>query len=117
MCGVTALRMTTPARGPRFRRAGIRAWAAIALIGAVGALTGCVTWPPTAPSPSAETPAVAPLRGTPIDPAEAEHPSLAVKIDNLAAAGPQIGLERADLVFEELVEQPALITAVWEPNA
>jgi len=104
VCGVTALRMTTPARGPRFRRAGIRAWAAIVLIGAVGALTGCVTGPPTAPSPSAETPAVAPLRGTPIDPAEAEHPSLAVKIDNLAAARPQIGLERADLVFEELVE-------------
>ncbi|WP_166787892.1 DUF3048 domain-containing protein [Cryobacterium adonitolivorans] len=45
-----------------------------------------------------------PLRGMPVDPSAAENPSLAVKIDNHPAARPQIGLERADLVFEELVE-------------
>jgi hypothetical protein len=46
----------------------------------------------------------APLRGTPVDPDQAAHPSLAVKIDNHPAARPQLGLERVDLVFEELVE-------------
>jgi hypothetical protein len=59
---------------------------------------------PTASASPAPQPGVAPLRGTPVDPAAAEHPSLAVKIDNHPAARPQIGLERADLVFEELVE-------------
>lgn len=52
-----------------------------------------------------EQPPVAPLTGVPlVDPAAAKRPVVATKIDNLVAAGPQAGLEAADLVFEEVVE-------------
>ena len=47
---------------------------------------------------------LAPLRGTAVAPGTLDHPSLAVKIDNHNAARPQIALERADIIFEELVE-------------
>ena len=69
-------------------------------------LVGCAEPLPEATATADPTPqpGTAPLRGTPVDPSGAEHPSLAVKIDNHPAARPQIGLERADLVFEELVE-------------
>lgn len=46
----------------------------------------------------------APLRGTGVPAGSLAHPSLAAKIDNHEAARPQFGLERTDLVFEELVE-------------
>ena len=36
--------------------------------------------------------------------AEKKHPVLVVKVDNTASAAPQVGLSRADLVVEELVE-------------
>lgn len=54
-------------------------------------------------------PAVGLLDGTPLDPADAEalsdRPPVAVMIDNLPeGARPQIGLDRADLVYEFLVE-------------
>lgn len=46
-----------------------------------------------------------PLTGLPVtDPATAARPALVVKIDNAPKARPQAGLERADVVFEELVE-------------
>jgi len=48
--------------------------------------------------------AFAPLRGTRVDGAGPQHPSIAVKIDNHDDARPQIGLNRSDIVFEELVE-------------
>lgn len=48
--------------------------------------------------------AFSPLRGTAADPVALKHPSLAVKIDNHFEARPQIGLNRSDIVFEELVE-------------
>jgi hypothetical protein len=48
--------------------------------------------------------AFSPLRGAAADPFSPNHPSLAVKIDNHADARPQIGLNRSDIVFEELVE-------------
>lgn len=48
---------------------------------------------------------LAPLTGLPLeDPAVADRAVVATKIDNLTAAGPQAGLEAADLVFEEVVE-------------
>ena len=59
-------------------------------------------WVSTYTAPPAT--ALAPLRGTPVAPGSAAHPSLAVKIDNHEAARPQISLESADIVFEELVE-------------
>lgn len=48
--------------------------------------------------------AFSPLRGAAADPMALKHPSLAVKIDNHFEARPQIGLNRSDIVFEELVE-------------
>ncbi|WP_104163057.1 DUF3048 domain-containing protein [Cryobacterium sp. N22] len=99
-----------PPSARRFR-SGLRAPGVLILLGAglclgVG-LVGCAEPLPEATAsadPTPPQPGVAPLRGTPVDPAGAEYPSLAVKIDNHPAARPQIGLERADLVFEELVE-------------
>ena len=61
--------------------------------------------------------AFAPLRGTRADAAAMSHPSLAVKIDNHADARPQVGLNRTDLVFEELVEGGfTRYVAVWHSD-
>jgi hypothetical protein len=44
-------------------------------------------------------------------------PSLAAKVDNHSAARPQVGLDRADLVFEELVEGGLTrYVAVWHSD-
>lgn len=48
--------------------------------------------------------AVWPLTGEPVKTATPDHPVLVVKIDNSAASQPQVGLSKADLVTEELVE-------------
>jgi len=58
--------------------------------------------PPAAPPPP--TTAAAPLTGLPMDIALARRPVLVVKIDNAPKARPQIGLNQADVVFEEGVE-------------
>jgi len=56
-----------------------------------------------------------PLTGLPIDdPARAARPVLAVKIDNNARARPQVGLNQADIVFEELVERASRYVAVFQ---
>ena len=85
---------------------------------AVAALAGCsgggsskaaatVTATPersTGPTTTA-APAVYPLTGLPVsNPATVGRPLLAVKIDNSPEARPQAGLDRADLVVEEVVE-------------
>jgi Protein of unknown function (DUF3048) N-terminal domain/Protein of unknown function (DUF3048) C-terminal domain len=57
---------------------------------------------PTLPAPP--TTAAAPLTGLPMDIARARRPVLVVKIDNAPKARPQIGLNQADVVFEEGVE-------------
>jgi hypothetical protein len=58
----------------------------------------------TGPSTTA-VPAVYPLTGLPVsNPATVGRPLLAVKIDNSPEARPQAGLDRADLVVEEVVE-------------
>ena len=60
---------------------------------------------PTVAAVDAPAPlAIAPLRGTIAPAGKAANPALAVKIDNHEAARPQIALDRADIVFEELVE-------------
>ncbi|MBG6057189.1 hypothetical protein RCH16_000375 [Cryobacterium sp. MP_M5] len=67
----------------------------------------------TAP-PATET---APLRGTSVPTGSLAHPSLAAKIDDHEAARPQFGLERTDLVFEELVEGGLTrYVAVWHSD-
>tara|TARA_B100000902_G_scaffold398160_1_gene464001 strand:- start:1157 stop:2320 length:1164 start_codon:yes stop_codon:yes gene_type:complete len=62
----------------------------------------------TSPASEREEPstdkAIAPYRGTPVDPSTQFAPRLALKIDNAPAALPQEGLQEADIVFEELVE-------------
>ena len=60
--------------------------------------------PSPSPSPRPAPPAVDPLRGTLTPAGATAHPSLAAKIDDHFEARPQIGLNAADIVFEELVE-------------
>lgn len=66
--------------------------------------TTTTTTPPTTPPPP--PPPVYPLTGLPVvDPAVAARPTLIVKIDNSEPkARPQIGLNQADIVYEERVE-------------
>jgi hypothetical protein len=103
--GVIALRMLpgNRRRSPHSRRSTYLLVLAVLGCG----LLGCSVPDPGVPPASVTAtplPEVAVLRGTPIGPAAAEQPALAVKIDNNQAARPQLGLDRADLVFEQLVE-------------
>ena len=114
-----------PSRVPRDRRAARarvsrRTVALAALVTASALLIGCTA--PAAepandarasPSPSPEyvssfvepvVPAIAPLTGELIEPGSLAQSALAAKIDNHPRARPQVGLDRADVVFEELVE-------------
>lgn len=81
---------------------------------AVGLAAGACSGRPAAPSrttaspsststASAPQPLVAPLTGVRVTKVAAQ-PALVVKIENSSAARPQTGLDRADLVVEELVE-------------
>lgn len=69
------------------------------------------------PTPTASVATIlAPLRGTEVATAIA-GPSLAAKIDNHWDARPQWGLERTDIVFEELVEGGLTrYVAVWHSD-
>jgi hypothetical protein len=59
-----------------------------------------------------------PLTGMPIqDPALAARPALVVKIDNHPDARPQSGLNQADIVYEENVEQLTRFAAVFQTNS
>jgi Protein of unknown function (DUF3048) N-terminal domain/Protein of unknown function (DUF3048) C-terminal domain len=67
----------------------------------------------TTPAPEV----IAPLRGTSVDASTLAHPSLAAKIDDHPGARPQVGLERTDIVFEELVEGGLTrYVAVWDSD-
>ena len=56
------------------------------------------------PTPTPTPVEYAPLSGVQVDVGSLQHPVLMAKIDNNPAARPQIGLNEADIVFEELVE-------------
>lgn len=58
--------------------------------------TTTTTTPPPAPR--------APLTGLPATTATLRHVAVVVKIDNVAAALPQTGVQQADVVYEEMVE-------------
>lgn len=61
--------------------------------------------PTPSPTPSPTPAPVWPLTGLPAPSAsDAARPALVVKIDNTASSAPQLGLSKADLVVEELVE-------------
>ena len=72
--------------------------------------TTVATTPTTATTTTPPPPPIAPLTGLPYlgDPALLSRPALVVKIDNAdgtrATARPQLGLNAADIVFEERVE-------------
>jgi hypothetical protein len=116
---------TRPGRPPtRPRRANRgRALASLALTGAlIGALAGCTqgTTATTtgAPQGQATSPGLTvagewPLTGLPVTGEAPRHPVMVVKIDNSEASLPQIGLSKADLVTEELVEGGSTRLAVF----
>jgi hypothetical protein len=60
---------------------------------------------------------LAPLRGTEVAAGSLAHASIAAKIDNHEEARPQFGLDRTDLVVEELVEGGLTrYVAVWQSD-
>jgi len=60
---------------------------------------------------------VYPLTGLPLlDPVQAAQPAMVVKIDNHPDARPQSGLNEADIVFEENVENLTRFAAVFHSN-
>lgn len=62
-------------------------------------------------------PVYTPLRGTVATDGAVERPALAAKIDNHEGARPQVGLERTDIVFEELVEGGLTrYVAIWHSD-
>lgn len=54
-----------------------------------------------------------PLTGLPAEGKAPKHPVMVVKIDNSSSSNPQVGLAKADLVAEELVEGGATRLAVF----
>ena len=54
-----------------------------------------------------------PLTGLPAEGAAPKHPVMVVKIDNTSSSSPQIGLGKADLITEELVEGGSTRLAVF----
>ncbi|SFE49716.1 DUF3048 domain-containing protein [Blastococcus tunisiensis] len=100
---------TTRARPARRRRLGTALFVALVL----GASVACGTDPVT---PTASTPTPTPPPPPPPPPpvywpltgiesgAVADHPALAVKIENSTDSRPQTGLNSADVVWEEVVE-------------
>jgi hypothetical protein len=81
-----------------------------------------VTTPSTSTSTSTSTttttlPPTYPLTGHPApDPALRDRPALAVKIDNVALARPQSGLERADLIYEEFTEGVTRFIVIFQSD-
>jgi hypothetical protein len=67
---------------------------------AVQKTTTSAAGPSTTPVPAG----VAPLTGLPGDPDKLDRPALIVKIDNAPKARPQAGINKADVVVEEMVE-------------
>ena len=88
------------------------------------AVSGCAPERVPTPTPTYvstyETPApteLAPLRGTTVPAGSLAHASIAAKIDNHWDARPQVGLERTDILFEELVEGGITrYVALWQSD-
>jgi hypothetical protein len=71
------------------------------------------TTEPTTTTTEAPRP-VAPLTGLPVDDEAAlDRPALVLKIDNHPNARPQVGINQADVVYEELVEGISRLAAVF----
>lgn len=92
------------------RRPHARLLAGVLAAGLVG-LTACGGAPAAKKEPASQPisggtqlAALWPLTGRPVESRTPEHPVVVAKIDNTAASAPQVGLTKADLVVEELVE-------------
>jgi hypothetical protein len=72
----------------------------LALAGCSGGGGGSSDSTPPPPSSSPATPAVSPLTGE----APSKHPVIAIKIEDTALGRPQVGTDKADLVYVEQVE-------------
>ena len=105
----------------------VRAAAGATVLAIAVATAGCVADKPTprptpsrssaTPTPTAAPTSIAPLRGTTVPAGSLDHASIAAKIDNHPAARPQVGLEKTDLLFEELVEGGLTrYVAVWQSD-
>lgn len=102
--------------------------AGCAIVALLAAGTGCAAAPGPKPTPNPEPTYVstyvppaptelAPLRGISVAAGSLAHASIAAKIDNHPNARPQIGLERTDIVFEELVEGGMTrYVALWQSD-
>jgi hypothetical protein len=109
--------------GPRPRRHGLVALAlagSLALAGCSGGSTPKAGKASPTPSPSGQSTAAGavlsgqwPLTGLPASGPVPKHPVMIVKIDNTEASRPQIGLKKADMVSEELVEGGSTRLAVF----
>lgn len=103
----------------------MRAAGAVAILVLAGlTLSGCVDAPMPVPTPTYTSTYVAPppitltpLSGEVVPAGTDLGPALTAKIDNHVDARPQVGLEHADLVFEELVEGGLTrYVAVWQSD-
>lgn len=106
-------RSSSPSRAKNLRLIG--------LVALVPLLMSCSTPAPKPTKTPKPTPtiamSIAPLSGELLPSADLEHPSLAAKIDNHEDARPQWGLNRTDVVFEELVEGGLTrYVAVWHSD-
>lgn len=93
----------------------------IALVALVPLLMSCSTptqKPTKTPKPTPTIAmSIAPLSGQLMPSADLAHPSVAAKIDDHEGARPQWGLNRTDVVFEELVEGGLTrYVAVWHSD-
>jgi hypothetical protein len=80
------------------------ALAAFAAIQLPGLISGLNVNPSVSPSATPAALENAPLSGIPVAIGSLDYPVLMAKIDNSPEARPQVGLNDADIVFEELVE-------------
>ena len=101
---------------------GVAVAAALAVVAAIFLPNSApvpVTEPTSSPRPTpTPIPAeYAPLTGVRVQIGSLERPVLMAKIDNNPEARPQVGLNQADIVFEELVEGGlSRYVAVWHSN-
>jgi len=119
---VTLVRMSrTSRRSVRIPRR-TRSLAAVALASTL-ALSGCggsSDTPSSSKGPAGQSTADGmtlsgqwPLTGLPAKGSAPRHPVMIVKIDNTSSSSPQIGLSKADLITEELVEGGSTRLAVF----
>ncbi|MCW2819714.1 MAG: hypothetical protein JWR42_2501 [Marmoricola sp.] len=111
-----ARRRAGTTRATRASRAATLLGVAAACLGlaACGATSATTRKPDSQPvSGGAKLAALWPLTGEPVKGSTPDRPVLVTKIDNTARSAPQIGLGRADLITEELVEGGATRLAVF----